>query len=44
MEMKNGVKGLYEECQVRIDAVYADFQARLAELIYNFAFHWLQVT
>ena len=35
MEMKNGVKGLYEECQVRIDAVYADFQARLAELLTN---------
>lgn len=31
----NGVKGLYEECQVRIDAVYADFQARLAELLTN---------
>ena len=31
----NGVKGLYEECQVRMDAVYAGFQTRLAELMTN---------
>ena len=31
----NGVKGLYEECQVRIDAVYADYQARFAKILVN---------
>jgi ribosome recycling factor len=31
----NGVKGLYEECQARVDAVYANYQARFAELLVN---------
>ena len=31
----NGVKGLKDECLVRIDAVYADYQARFAKILVN---------
>lgn len=33
--LKNGVKGLKDECLVRIDAVYADYQARFAKILVN---------
>ena len=33
--LMNGVKGLHEECLARIDAVYANYQARFAELLVN---------
>lgn len=31
--LMNGVQGLYDECQVRIDAVYASYQAKFVELL-----------
>ena len=33
--LMNGVTGLYEESQARIDAVYAKYQARFAEMLVN---------
>lgn len=33
--LMNGVKGLKDECLVRIDAVYADYQARFAKILVN---------
>lgn len=33
--LMNGVKGLKDECLVRIEAVYADYQARFAKILVN---------